>query len=112
MFSSPEGAVQQAFDAYASGNSDGVSEQLSPQGLANASLFCGGQASECLAQNYRQFGKSLSTGVSVSEKTDTSARVLLKTTWAGYPTALCQTYSVDRTKDGWKITYFDVPRNC
>jgi hypothetical protein len=109
---SPADAVQRAFDAYKNGDRAGVRRQLSPTGQASASFFCRGDAAACLSENYHQMGMNLTSTAKVVHQAELSARVVLTTTWAKQPAALCQEYSVERMKAGWGITYIEVPKRC
>jgi hypothetical protein len=109
---SPEGSVVRAFRAYEAGSSRGINSELSRLGHVSADFFCGGQTFDCLSANYGKLGNILTSKVVLTRQTDTSARVVLKTTWANHASELCQEYSLDTTPAGWRITYIDNPRAC
>jgi hypothetical protein len=85
---------------------------MSAQGLANAALYCQGSAVHCLAQNYAGGGKTRSLSTMLLSKSDTTAQVELRTTWVELQGQICQTYTVDKTSAGWRITFFAPPSLC
>lgn len=108
----PEVAVDRAFEAYKTENRAGVNRQLSRVGHVSAEFFCRGDGWVCLAESYHHLGMNLTSSVEVTRKNAASARVVLKTTWAKIPNAMCQEYALDSTGAGWGITYIDVPKKC
>ena len=109
---SPKATVLRTFSAYKAGDVEGVSHELSKLGHVSASFFCGGLAATCLSDNYGQLGELLSEDVTLIHQTETSARVVLKTTWKQYATPVCQEYAVNNTEAGWRVTYIDNLRHC
>ena len=110
-FSGPEGAVRKAFNAFQANDSNAISELMSRQGLANAAVFCGGDTINCLRQNYADNGRIESVVTKVLSESSSTAKVQLITTWADIGKR-CQTYTLDKTNHGWRITFFDVPTPC
>ena len=108
----PEVIVQEAFDAYRRGNSSGVDDFMSPQGLANAGMFCNGAAIQCLEQNYANNGEVRSVITKLLSNADGTARVELRTAWSSDVWVRCQTYTLDKTDGEWRITFFSPPYQC
>lgn len=110
----PESIVTDAFNAYRKGNSGGVSALMSEQGMSNSDIYCQGAAMNCLKSNYAGVGELKSIRTRALEKSDSEAKIVLQTIWliSGYENRRCQTYQLDMTKDGWRITFFDVPQTC
>jgi hypothetical protein len=108
----PESIVGKAFDAFHENDSNGVNDVMSQQGLANAALYCGGAAINCLGQNYAGRGDTNGVSTELRSQLDTSAEVELRTTWSAIQGEYCQTYKLDKTDAGWRISFFDVPSLC
>jgi len=111
-FRGPEWVVQKAFKAFQENDSNGVNQLMSQQGLANAALYCGGAAINCLRQNYAGGGEAKEIAAKLISESGGSAKVELRTTWSAMNGERCQTYSLDKTDDGWRITFFDAPTLC
>lgn len=110
--SSPESIVTEAFSAFRQGNSFGVNTLMSAQGIANGATYCRGDATKCLRTNYADAGEPRSIKARVLSKSDSAADIELRTIWSAVEGEQCQTYNLDKTKDGWRITFFDGPRLC
>ena len=109
---SPKATVTRAFSAYKAGDTQDINAELSRLGHVSAGFFCNGLADACLSDSYGQLGELLTEDVALIRQTETSARVVLKTTWEQYAAPLCQEYAVDNTEAGWRITYIDSLRHC
>lgn len=107
----PAQVVEQAFTAFRQSDSNAINELMSEQGQANAAAYCGGAAINCLKSNY-QSSQLKSSSTTVASQSDTAAEVVLRTTWSDLAGEFCQTYKLDKTDNGWRITYFDQPQNC
>ncbi len=112
MASTPDGTVTSAFKAFGKGDSEGINKLMSTQGLTNAAMFCGGATINCLRQNYAGAGEPKTVKAEVLKKNETAATVQLRTTWSTRNAELCQQFSLDKTNDGWRITFFDSPSSC
>ena len=85
---------------------------MSQQGLANAALYCQGAVMNCLERNYAGAGTATRVSTKILSKSDTTAKVELRTTWSSVKGERCQAYTVDKTDAGWRVTFFDPPEPC
>jgi hypothetical protein len=104
--------VMDAFSAFRQGNSYGVNTLMSTQGIANGETYCRGAAMKCLKMNYADSGEPKSIKTRVLAKSDSAADIELRTTWSAVEGERCQIYNLDKTKDGWRIRFFDGPSSC
>lgn len=108
----PEKIVEQVFSAYQEGNGNAINDLMSEQGRVNASVLCDGSVINCLNVNYRNAGELQDSRVEVKTQNENSADVILYTSWSDGG-EFCQVYNLDKTDNGWRITFFDEPKsNC
>lgn len=110
--SGPGAIVKKAFNAFQSHNSNSLTALMSRQGLANAALYCQGETINCLEMNYAGAGHALSVSTKIISQSQSQAKVELRTTWSAIQGEHCQTFTVDKTDSGWRITFFDTPQLC
>ncbi len=110
--STPSEVVATAFQAFQEGDNEGLNMLMSEQGLSNAVNYCGGEAIDCLLINYPEAGGEMTAyAAQLLEEGKETARVRLQTTWATWGTR-CQSYQLDMTEEGWRISFFSEADKC